>query len=621
MDQFEQSADHLEEEDIVLDVPEMSYSFNLSENNTLQLTREQLVQVKDYCIKIDILATYNEWRRSRALSFSELENYIQIVSWSLPITLEEMVMEFCREKDVICLLSTNIFQTRFQTSMDNLIFDLMGSVSRNESFDDLHVRSISMLEYVKDGVEKLSEEKKKVENVVILSEEVENTEEVENVEEVENLKELIDEKKEGRKETEEEEDEEEEGEEKEKEGVEKKKDDGDDQNPPDQANPPAQSSSSSSGSSRPETQGEPANPPDVREPTSSQKSHSSVPGTNQNLYTQPTSYLPPNLSDLIRTIVAEELSKAFSSSSDPKFLSLEKRIDTLSDEIKPELQCLNSKMDTLLNMKEPSPTPTSSRMPFGLADFMSRVENQLAIIADGKKGEEKDDDNDDDRRHELRTKRRQEESSKLALTGPGSSTQKRVADDKNLEVPAPKRQRTLGPHISIPKDHVPLEWEGLELCEVEGFLPLEQEELWGIAKKEFIEKYYLMEILQDKEHKPQEIFINYMGMEYPTLWEALKKEAEKKFKYYPMIPEFRPKEPPTLQNGKLDEDALQREITKQCITQKASTQKAQEFIAQTIRRKYGLLPVTNMPIGAKPFRGALGRGSSRGKAKSRRMLG
>ncbi|KAL6498642.1 hypothetical protein OROGR_028189 [Orobanche gracilis] len=159
----ETSASHLDEEgDIILDVPEMSYSFNLSENNTLQLTREQLVQVKDYCIKIDILATYNEWRRSRALSFSELENYIQIVSWSLPITLEEMVMEFCREKDVICLLSTNIFQTRFQTSMDNLIFDLMGSVSRNESFDDLHVRSISMLEYVKDGVEKLSEEKKRV---------------------------------------------------------------------------------------------------------------------------------------------------------------------------------------------------------------------------------------------------------------------------------------------------------------------------------------------------------------------------------------------------------------------------------------------------------------------------
>ncbi|KAL6548587.1 hypothetical protein OROGR_009008 [Orobanche gracilis] len=614
----ETSADHLDEEDIVLDVPEMSYSFNLSENNSLQLTREQLVQVKDYCIKIDIIATYNEWRRSRALSFSELENYIQIVSWSLPITLEQMVMEFCREKDVICLLSTNIFQTRFQTSMDNLIFDLMGSVSRNESVDDFHVKSISMLENVKDGVEKLSEEKKRVEKVVILDEEVENVEEVEN-NKVEKQKESIEEKREERKETEEEEDEEEEVEEKEKEGVEKKREDGDDQNPPDQANPPAQSSSSSSGSSRPKTQGEPANPPEAREPTSSQKSHSSVPEPNQSLNTQTPSYLPPNLSDLIRSIVAEELSKVFSSSSDPKFLSLEKKIDTLSDEIKPELKCLNSKMDTLLNMKEPSPTPTSSRMPFGLADFMSRVESQLAIIADGKKGEEKDDD--DDRLHEFRTKRRQEESSKLALTGPGSSTQKRMADDKSVEVPAPKRQRTLGPHISIPRDHVPLEWEGLELCEVEGFLPLEHEKLWGIAKKEFIEKYYLMEILQDKEHKPQEIFINYMAMEYPTLWEALKKEAEKKFKYYPMIPEFRPKEPPTLQNGKLDEDALQREIAKQCISQKASTQEAQEFIAQTIRRKYGLLPVTNRPIGAKPFRGAVGRGSSRGKAKSRRMLG
>ncbi|KAL6552243.1 hypothetical protein OROGR_008397 [Orobanche gracilis] len=320
----------------------------------------------------------------------------------------------------------------------------------------------------------------------------EEVEEVEN-NKVEKQKESIEEKREERKETEEEEDEEEEVERKENEGVEKKREDGDDQNPPDQANPPAQGSSSSSGSSRPKTQGEPANPPEAREPTSSQKSHSSVPEPNQSLNTQTPSYLPPNLSDLIRSIVAEELSKVFSSSSDPKFLSLEKKIDTLSDEIKPELKCLNSKMDTLLNMKEPSPTPTSSRMPFGLADFMSRVESQLAIIADGKKGEEKDDD--DDRLHEFRTKRRQEESSKLALTGPGSSTQKRMADDKSVEVPAPKRQRTLGPHISIPRDHVPLEWEGLELCEVEGFLPLEHEELWGIAKKEFIEKYYLMEIL------------------------------------------------------------------------------------------------------------------------------
>ncbi|KAL6545335.1 hypothetical protein OROGR_009209 [Orobanche gracilis] len=608
----ETSADFPAEEDIVLDVPEMSYSFNLTENNSLQLTRDQLVQVKDYCIKIDILATYNEWRRSRALSFSEMEKYIQIVSWSLPITLEEMVMDFCREKDVICLLSTNVFQTRFKTSMDNLIFELMGSVSRNERSDNLHMRSISMLEYVKEGVEKLSEEKKRVEQVVILDEEVENIEEVENLQRIEKQKDVIVE--------EEEEKGEEEVEENEGKGDdETKKDDNDDQNPPDQANPPAQSSSSSSGSSRPDRQGESANPPDAREPTSSHKTHSSVPDINQNPSThtpQPTYSLPPNLSALLRTIVAEEISKALS--SEPKFLSLEKRIDTLSDEIKPELQCLNSKMDTLLKMKKPSPTPTSSRMPFGLADFMSRVENQLAIIVDGKKGEEKD-VNDDDRSLGLRTKRRQGESSKLALTGPGSSSQKRVADDdQSLEAPAPKRQRTLGPRIS---DHVPLEWEGLELCEVEGFLPVEHESIWGIAKKEFIEKYYLMEILQDKEHKPQEIFINYMAMEYPTLWEALKKEAEKKFKVYPMIPEFRPKEPPTLQDGKLDEDALQREITKQCISQKANTPEAQEFIAQTIRRKYGLLPVTKRPIGAKPLKGAIGRGNSRGRAKSRKLLG
>ncbi|KAL6507571.1 hypothetical protein OROGR_023766 [Orobanche gracilis] len=82
--------------------------------------------------------------------------------------------------------------------------------------------------------------------------------------------------------------------------------------------------------------------------------------------------------------MADEIAKALANEVKPEYKDLKEKIDTLAADVKPELKCLNMNMDILLRIKEPSPPPTTSRMPLGLADLMHRVEEQLARVTHGK---------------------------------------------------------------------------------------------------------------------------------------------------------------------------------------------------------------------------------------------
>ncbi|KAL6534671.1 hypothetical protein OROGR_013346 [Orobanche gracilis] len=134
---------------------------------------------------------------------------------------------------------------------------------------------------------------------------------------------------------------------------------------------------------------------------------------------------------------------------------------------------------------------------------------------------------------------------------------------------------------------------------MEGCLPLDCPEDWGVAKQDFIKKYYLEEILQDNENTPQEIFINFMELNYPDLWGKIITFADKNFKAFPMIPDFKAQEPPTLENNEIDEEAIKEEINQLIIKESLRSPEEQECAANMIKRKYGLLPVKRKPIGGK----------------------
>ncbi|KAL6532109.1 hypothetical protein OROGR_014079 [Orobanche gracilis] len=142
--------------------------------------------------------------------------------------------------------------------------------------------------------------------------------------------------------------------------------------------------------------------------------------------------------------------------------------------------------------------------------------------------------------------------------------------------------------------------------------------MWVIARKDFIKKYYLEEILQDNENTPQEIFINFMEHNYPDIWEKIKTFAEKAFKTFPMIPDFRAEEAPTLVNGQIDEEAVKEEINQLILKENLRTAEEQQCATNVIKRKYGLLPVKKKPIGGKP-KWVPPPGRSFRPAKGRRM--
>ncbi|KAL6565397.1 hypothetical protein OROGR_002348 [Orobanche gracilis] len=263
----------------------------------------------------------------------------------------------------------------------------------------------------------------------------------------------------------------------------------------------------------------------------------------------------------------------------------------LKEQLTP-LKDMQDQLSVLLKQREPSLAPQSTRMPFGLADLMNRVEEQLARFVDGKngegKGEEKSDS--DDRACETRSKQNSEQL--LLQAGTSSSKRKAVSEEPEERLTAPKRRRTRQPVVE-------LYWEDKEMYEVEGCLPRDCVEIWGVAKQEFIKKYYLEEILQENENTPQEIFINFMEHNYPDLWEKIKVFAEKNFKAFPMIPDFRPEEALTLLDGQVDEEALKKEINQLIIKENLRTAEEQKCAANIIKRKYGLLPVKKKPIGGK----------------------
>ncbi|KAL6577404.1 hypothetical protein OROMI_011680 [Orobanche minor] len=113
-----------------------------------------------------------------------------------------------------------------------------------------------------------------------------------------------------------------------------------------------------------------------------------------------------------------------------------------------------------------------------------------------------------------------------------------------------------------------------------------------------------------------------MEQNYPDLWEILKQEAEILFNAFPMIPCFSPKEPPTLQNGEIDEIALGREIKMIILENRSKSPEDQQFASSIFRKKYGLIPVKQKPIGAKPLRElAPGRSrATRARRRGRRLL-
>ncbi|KAL6517528.1 hypothetical protein OROMI_033229 [Orobanche minor] len=99
----------------------------------------------------------------------------------------------------------------------------------------------------------------------------------------------------------------------------------------------------------------------------------------------PEANISSDMQDLIIRTVAEEIAKALSQFVKPELAELKK---DLKEQLAP-LSSMQEQISTLLNRRYPSPAPQPSRMPFGLADLMNKVEEQLVRFAYGKKGEER----------------------------------------------------------------------------------------------------------------------------------------------------------------------------------------------------------------------------------------
>ncbi|KAL6576513.1 hypothetical protein OROHE_000294 [Orobanche hederae] len=114
-----------EEADIMIQIPEASYSFNLFVNNPHNLTRAQLNFIKGEIENVDYIHMHQDWQGYRMLPYSHLRHIVKAISWDGLITLEDFLLEFCHTPQVSRLMDKNWFSIHFSENMDKFILGAM----------------------------------------------------------------------------------------------------------------------------------------------------------------------------------------------------------------------------------------------------------------------------------------------------------------------------------------------------------------------------------------------------------------------------------------------------------------------------------------------------------------